>query len=225
MASARKYSVARTVGIGLAVALALFVAQSVAGMVAALGFNSYSSPLDLNRNNSIPDLVSTAAILVGALGAAVLAGAQVGWRWRATALAIVLSLVALDDLLHAEAEGGGARAMYVAGTLAAVLVLILAVAWRAPRAAAVSLLVGLVLLVVAVKEAYWYDQFLNTLQRGDQERGDLDYELGIVLKNGLELLGWSLVATGLWAMALAARAQPRRAPAPAPTVLAPSAER
>jgi hypothetical protein len=225
MASARKHSVARTVGIGLAVTLALFVAQSVLGMVAALEFNSYSSPLDLNRNNAIPDLVSTAAILAGALGAAVLAGAQLGLRWRATALAIVLSLVALDDLLHAEAEGGGARAMYVAGTLAAVLVLILAVAWRAPRAAAVSLLVGLVLLVVAVKEAYWYDQFLNTLQRGDQERGDLDYELGIVLKNGLELLGWSLVAIGLWATALAARAQPRRAPAPAPTVFAPSAER
>ena len=60
---------------------------------------------------------------------------------------------------------------------------------------------GLCLLAVAVNNAYEYDQFLNVLGRGDQERGDLDYELGIVRKQGLEFLGWSFVAIGIWATA------------------------
>ena len=147
-------------------------------------------------------------------------------RWVATALAIVLLLVALDDVLQADAESMSVRALFVSATLAAALVLILAVAWRAPHPAAVSLVVGLCILLLAVRGAYEYDQFLNVLGRGDQERGDFDYELGIVLMQGLELLGWGLVAVGAWATALAAAAQSRNRTLGATAAgLAPSAER
>jgi hypothetical protein len=50
------------------------------------------------------------------------------------------------------------------------------------------------------------------LGHSGEQRGHLDYELGIVLKQGLEFLGWSLVAIGLWATALAARIQSRSQP-------------
>jgi hypothetical protein len=89
--------------------------------------------------------------------------------------------------------------------LVASALLILAVARDAPRGVGLTLVIGLFLLALAVRMAYEYDQFLNILGRGDQERGDLDYELGIVLKQGLEFLGWSFVAVGMWATAVAAR--------------------
>lgn len=156
---------------GLMGTILLIVLQSAVAMIAALEFNSYDSVIDLDRNNGIPDVVSTAAIMAAAVGAAVLAAAQVRGRWLATTLAIVLSLLALDDVIQADAEGRSARAVFVAVTLVAAFVLILASAWRAPRRAAISIVVGLCLLMLAVKGAYSYDQFLNVLERGDQERG------------------------------------------------------
>jgi hypothetical protein len=203
--------VSRTLRLGLAIAFLLFVAQSTIGLVAALVLNSYDSILDLDRNNGVPDLLSTGAIVAAAFAAVELAAAESGsHRWQATALALLLSMAALDDLLQEEARLGNPWGVSVVVTLVTLALLILAIARRAPRGAGVTLLIGLCLLAVAVKNAYEYDQFLNVLGRGDQERGDLDYELGIVLKQGLEFLGWSLVAIGIWATALAAGAGRRR---------------
>jgi hypothetical protein len=94
-------------------------------------------------------------------------------------------------------------------TIVLAAVLIVVVARAAPRSARRTLLVGLGLLLVAVKAAWWYDQILNILQRGDLGRGDVEYELGIVLKQGLEVFGWSCIAVGLWATALDGAHEPR----------------
>jgi hypothetical protein len=202
--------VTRTLRIGLAVTLFVLLAQSTIGLVAALALNSYDSVFDLDRNNGIPDLLSTAVILGAALGAAELAASRSRDRWLAAALALLLSIVALDDLLQQEAGRGDAWGKSVVVTLLTFTLLLLAVARNAPRRAGLMLVIGLCLLAVAVKNAYEYDQFLNMLGRGDQERGDFDYELGIVLKQGLEFVGWSLVAIGLWATALAAHTSQRQ---------------
>ena len=196
---------ATTLWFGLAAALFLLALQSATGLVAALGLNSYDSLFDLDRNNGIPDLLSTAAIIAGAVGAAKLAASSVRERWQAVALAVLLSLVALDDLLQREAGVRDLSELSVLLPLVTLTLLVLAIARKAPRRAGLTLVIGLFLLLVAVKNAYEYDQFLNILGRGDQERGDLDYELGIVLKQGLELLGWSFVAIGIWGTAIAAR--------------------
>jgi hypothetical protein len=196
---------ARTLRLGLAAALVLFALQSAIGLIAALGFDSYDSVMDLDRNNGVPDLLSTAAILAAAVGAAVLGRARKRGRWRAAALSLLFSVVALADLAQHEAGLGDLGGVSVLIALVASALLILAVARDAPRGVGLTLVIGLCLLALAVRMAYEYDQFLNILGRGDQERGDLDYELGIVLKQGLEFLGWSFVAVGMWATAVAAR--------------------
>jgi hypothetical protein len=202
--------VSRTLRIGLVIPLVVLVAQSAIGLFAALVLNSYDSLLDLDRNNGIPDLLSTAAILAAAFGAVELAAAGRTERWLAAALAFLLALCALDDLLQQEASRASRWGESVIATLVTLTLLIIAIARKAPRGPRLMLLIGLCLLVVAVKNAYEYDQLLNVLGRGDEQRGEFDYELGIVFKQGLEFLGWSLVATGVWATAIAARATHRR---------------
>jgi hypothetical protein len=183
--------------IGLPAALLLFAAQSVADLIAVLRFGSYDSIVDLDRNNAIPDLLSTAALVAAACGAGATAVTRPHGRRLPAALAVVLAIVAVDDLL--QAEPGAGWGLTVAAALIASAVLIVTMARRGPRIEAVALLAGLCLLALAIKEGYWYDQFLNRIGLGDLRRGDLEYELGIVLKQGLEFLGWSLVALGLWA--------------------------
>jgi hypothetical protein len=203
--AATRDPVARVLRIGLAAALIVFAVQSAIGLVLALALNSYNSVLDLDRNNGIPDLLSTAAILAAALGAVELAVSPAGLRWQPTALALLLSIIALDDVLQQEA-GKDVWGVSVAVTLVTFTFLLMGVAREAPRRARLMLLIGVFFLAVAVKNAYEYDQFLNLLGRGDQLRGDFDYELGIVLKQGLEFLGWSFVATSIWTTAVASRA-------------------
>jgi hypothetical protein len=50
---------AKTLRFGLAAALMLFAVQSAIGLFAALALNPYDSVFDLDRNNGIPDLLST----------------------------------------------------------------------------------------------------------------------------------------------------------------------
>jgi hypothetical protein len=154
---------AKTLRFGLAAALMLFAVQSAIGLFAALALNSYDSVFDLDRNNGIPDLLSTGAILATAFGAAKLAAAAKRDRWQAATLALLLAVVAVDDLFQQEVDLGNAWGMSVAVALVPSALLIVVIALRAPRRAALTLLIGLFLLVVAVKNAYEYDQFLNIL--------------------------------------------------------------
>jgi hypothetical protein len=178
--------------------------------------DSYDSIVDLERNNGIPDLLSTAAVLAAALGAAYLAVVATRARWQATALAILLSIVALDDVFQQEPGARDVPGVLVTLTIVSTGILVVVVARHGSRRPRVTLLVGLSLLVICVKGAYGYDQFLNLFGRGDQERGDLDYEIGVVLKQGLEFVGWSFVALGLW-MSRRSRTQTGLATSPTAT--------
>jgi hypothetical protein len=114
-------------------------------------------------------------------------------------------MVALGDVLQQEPGRMDVLGVTVIVRIVTLALLLVVVARKAPHRAGLTLLVGLCLLAVAVNNGYEHDQFLNVLGRGDQERGDLDYEFGIVLKQGLELLGWSFVTIGIWETALATR--------------------
>lgn len=187
---------------------ALVVAQSCAHFVvtlgATIGFNQSDSTFDLHRSNGVPDIVSTVVIVAGAVGAIVLAGYDRSGRLPAAGLAVALLVIAIDDTLHTGDRGTGTYGLVVIATLFAGGALATWVALRTAGTARACLLVGLGLLVVDAKAPFLYDQLMNTVQLAPR-RGDFLYELGVVLDEGMELMGWVLVTVGLWDAALAAR--------------------
>ena len=191
----------------LAAGIVLLVAQSVADLVASLGFQSYHSFADLDRNNGIPDVGSTIAILSAALGAAMLSIRTARGRLRAAILAGFLTLIAVADAVQAGVDRSTPSGALVLATIAVAALLLLATSFEMPRSAKVSTLVGLGFLAVAASGGFTYDTFLTQVGLGDLGRGDVTYELGIVAKQGLELAGWTLIAVGLWMSAGAAEQQ------------------
>ena len=188
----------------LAAGLVLLVAQSVADLVVSLGFHSYHSLVDLDRNNGVPDIVSTVAILSAALGAGMLSIRAARGRSRLAILAGVLTLIALADAVQAGVDRSTLSGDLVLATIAVAALLLLATSFEMPRSAKVSTLVGLGFLAVAVAGGLTYDTSLAQIGLADLSRGDVTYELGIVAKQGLELAGWTLIAVGLWVAAAAA---------------------
>ena len=231
MTAERYDPVGKVLRIGLAALIVVLILESAVGLIKPLAFDSFSSGpfgrpdhlvlLDLQNNNGIPDLLSTVAILAAAVGALLLAESA---RVQGAALFCLLLIIAVDDIVQEEAKAGNEWGRFVIATTFAAAVLLVTVALRAPRRAAVCLLFGLVALGLAVKAAYTYDQLLNVLGRGDEHRGEFDYELGIVIKEGLELAGWSLVAIGLWATAFAARARSETLPTKDRPVVEPASD-
>jgi hypothetical protein len=200
---------------GLAViAMALVViVQSIVHLAVVLGANRVDAVVDLDRSNGLPDLVSTLALASAAAGAAAIASRRGGTdRYIATALAATLSSLTVADLMHVGAHPrpiGGVLVIGLAG-LAGVLVALvgLAAAWRARATFVVAFLVLLGSFLVNGLDQY--DQWF------ERERGDPVREYEIVAKEGLELLGWYLVALALWDEALGLRRASRpgaRAPA------------
>ena len=114
-------------------------------------------------------------------------------------------MIAVDDTLHTGDEGTGTYGVLVIATLLAAGALATWVALRTRGVARTCLLVGLVLLVLDVKAPFVYDQLMNTVGQPALGRGDFLYELGVVVDEGMELMGWVLVTVGLWDAALAAR--------------------
>ena len=188
----------------------MVAAQSVAHFAVTLGanldFGESNSVFDLERSNGVPDLVSTGVIVAAAVGAIVLAGHSRSGRLLAAGVAAALLVVATDDTLHEGFQGTGSDRLVVIGALIAAVTLTTCVALRAHGVARTCLLVGLVLLVFDAKAPFAYDQLMNTVGQPWIVRGDFLYELGVVLDEGMELMGWALVTVGLWDAALAARA-------------------
>jgi len=184
-------------------------AQSVAHLVVTLGanldFGQSDSVFDLDRSNGVPDIVSTAVIVAAAAGSIVLAGHARPGRLPAAGLAAALLVVATDDTLHDGLKGAGSDRLVVMAALLAAVTLMACVALRVRGVAKACLLVGLALLVFDVKAPFAYDQLMNAVGQPWVVRGDFLYELGVVLDEGMELMGWVLVAVGLWEAALAAR--------------------
>jgi hypothetical protein len=221
--TAERYDlVAKVLRIGLAVLIVVLILQSAVGFIKPLAFDSFSSGpfgrpdrlvlLDLEQNNGLPDFVSVAAIVAAAVGALILARFDKPFRTQAAGLSALLLIIALVDVMQDEPGTTSESGIFVAATALTAAVLIFAALRRAPFQVGLCLLLGLVFLGLAIKGAYTYDQLLNVLGRGDEHRGEFDYELGIVIKQALELAGWSFVAIGLWATAFAARTRSETLP-------------
>lgn len=191
----------------------LVVAQSVVHFVVVLWLDRVGTVVDLDRSNGLPDIVSTLALGLGAVGAGFLAHQERGGQQAAAAtLAVLLALATLADLRHDGAHPSSPYGPYVIGVVATAGLLVLLVgAASGSRAHITFAVAGLALA---------FSFFVAGLHRADgwfeRERGDAVDECQIVAKEGLELLGWSLVALGLWEEALrrrkvASRFSPTRA--------------
>lgn len=180
------------VRLGLVALAVVLVAQSVAHVVAVFALDSYTSVVDLNRNDGIPDVISTLAILAAAICAARLGaidGSVDGWM-----LAGILGFVAAADVVHTGVESLGVVGVAVAIALLVVAALLGRIARTSSRQVATLLLAGVSCLVASVAIGFVFrlaDRYM------DMERGDVVYEAKIVVKQGLELAGWWFVVLGL----------------------------
>jgi hypothetical protein len=195
------------------VAIAVVVAaQSGLHLVAVFGEGRLGSAFDLDRSNGVPDLVSTVVLALATVGAALLvgrgsSGVERLLPWLA---APGLALLTLADVVHDGAHPAEAIGRIVIGVSVVTLVLLGFATEGRPRltlAVAACLLVG----------AFLTDGVDRVTQRFEPQRGDWPTESQIVVKEGLELLGWSLVALALWDEAIRRR---RRAHEIVPTARA-----
>ena len=178
-----------------------------------LGTGNVGSIVDLDRSNGLPDVVSTASLAASAAAAMLLASLETGRR-RAVAAALVLSLTGLmvADAVHDGPHPASTVGWFVIAMVVATGVLLLSIGTTSGSRARVLLGVAGCMLVGSF--------CVNALdqvdaQRFERERGDPIAEYQIVAKEGLELLGWSLVALALWDEALRRRGRTSTATAPA----------
>jgi hypothetical protein len=201
---------------------ALVLVQTVAHLVAVIGLDQIGTFVDLDRSNGLPDIVSTLALALAAVGAGLVAGRARGGAYVAgAALTAVLTCLTLADLLHDGAHPSSRSGPYViALVLAAGLLLLVVGRASGPRA---RVTFGAAALVLA---ASFFVEGIDRLDhRFEGERGDPIAEYQIVAKEGFELLGWSLVALGLWDEALRRRRAASLATAPASRARAASRRR
>jgi hypothetical protein len=150
---------------------------------------------DLDRSNSLPDIVSTLALAAGSVAAALLAVRErAGIRVVSSLLAGVLALLTLADLLHDGAHPTRQTGLLVIALVVTAGGLLIAVAVRAAVVAR-ALLAGAALALLVAFMIPGLDQYDRWFQR---ERGDPVREYQVVAKEDLELVGWSLVAVALW---------------------------
>lgn len=204
---------------------ALVAGQSGAHLALVLGADRIGTFVDLDRSNGLPDLVSTVVLAVAASGAAALAlgEARAGRRpvpWLVAAM--LLAALALADLLHDGAHpyrNSGPLVIWLVLSTVGLLALLATGASRRVRwtlGAALCFLACSFLLIGLDRLDQWFER----------ERGDSVAEYQIVAKEGLELLGWALVALALWDEALRRRRAVRAVPtAPASPARAASRRR
>jgi len=191
----------------------VIVAQSAMHLVATVGFGvctktgfgTCPSIYDLDHNNGISDVISTVTIALAALGACVLGARRRPHELTAFALAAFLLLVTFDDAVHLEDTLGSIYGLIVLGTIVCAALLTIRVATGVSAGSRQLLLVGVAILALDAKAPFFYDQLMNVVGRPDLVRGDLLYELGVVLDEAMELTGWILVAVGMWDAALSVR--------------------
>ena len=176
------------------------VLQSMVHLSVVLGDHNLHSVFDLDRSNGVPDVVSTVSLGVAAGGAAALARFDTR-RIVPVALAGVLAALTVADLRHEGAHPASSAGQSVIVLVGAAAVLLVAVARRASRRARWTLLAAGCLLLGSFL-ASGLDRFDQWFER---RRGDPVAEYRIVAKEGLELVGWSLVALTLWDEALVRR--------------------
>jgi hypothetical protein len=181
----------------------LVVAQSVTHLVVVLGLDRVGTFVDLDRSNGLPDILSTLALALAAVGAGLVAGRGRGpQRAAGIGLTAVLACLTLADLLHDGAHPSSRTGPYVIALVLIAGLLLLVVAGASGTRARLTFAVAALVLA-----ASFFGEGLDRLDHWfERERGDPVAEAQIVAKEGLELLGWSLVALGLWDEALRRRA-------------------
>ena len=198
----------------------LVLAQSVGHLAMVLGADRIDTFADLDRSNGLPDLVSTLVLASAATAAVKL------WRREpaprpglAVVLAALLGALTLADLLHDGAHPYRNGGPLVVGLVLAAVGLLAVLAIGSSGRVRWTLAVGMCFLACSFL-LIGLDRLDHRFER---ERGDPTAEYQIVAKEGLELLGWSLVALALWDEALrrrrggAAVATGRASPARAPS--------
>jgi hypothetical protein len=174
---------------------ALVAAQSALHLYEVLHLSRIGTFVDLDRSNGLPDLISTLALLVAVAGAVTLARRHSGHHESATwALAALLAALAIADALHDGPHPSAGRGWSVIALVSATGVLLGLAALEARPRPKATLVVAGVLLV----GSFLVNGLDRANQRFERERGDPTAEYQIVAKEGLELLGWSLVALALW---------------------------
>jgi hypothetical protein len=188
------------VGALLAIAL-LVAAQSVVHLFVVLHLHRLGTFVDLDRSNGLPDIISTIALALAALGAAAVARRESGAPVVGLSLAGVLTVLTLADLFHDGAHPSSTKGWYVIAFVAIAAGLLALVALSASMRGRATLAVAVLVLASS-----FIATGLDRLdQRFQQARGEKTTEFKIVAKEGLELLGWSLIALALWDEALRRR--------------------
>jgi hypothetical protein len=186
----------RWVSTWLVVLAVVLVAQGAAHAIAVFGFGSYTSVVDLNANDSIPDILSTLAIAAAAVGAARLGRSHTGYEAESWALSVLLLLVVAADIVHTGIESVSALGASVALVLVGVAILVWRVVRRTSRPVPALLQGGLACLAGSLAVSFVFHRVDGYL---DVARADVVYEGKVILKQGFELAGWWLMALGLWA--------------------------
>jgi hypothetical protein len=186
----------------LVATFAALVLQSVLHLELVLSRHHVDTILDLDRSNGVPDIVSTIALAAAAAGAAALARRSRALR-RATcvSLAALLAFLTVADALHDGAHPTRPHGMLVMGLVFATGALLFVLAVDSDRESRAILAVAF----IALARAFLVSGLDRYNQWFERERGDPVREYQIVAKEGLELLGWALVAVALWSEALRPR--------------------
>jgi hypothetical protein len=203
----------RRFGVALFAISGLVLAQSVVHLELVLGAGRIDTFVDLDRSNGLPDIISTVALGSAAAGALAVAFRESGSRRAGgVALAAVLGALTLADLVH-----DGAHPSSAAGRTVIVVVLAAGVLLALGAGSFSGRAQGMLLVAVAFLIASFLTTGLDRFdaERFERERGDPVAEYEIVAKEGLELLGWSLIALALWDEALRRPAPHARLTAPA----------
>lgn len=189
--------------VGVIVAVTLIVAQSIADVLNIWLADLSVRPLDIDANNSVFDVVSTVAIGIAAIAAAALAWRDAAHRLEAAALAGLLVVAAVADVLQlggSVVRDGSTQILYLA--LVVGVVLAWWVARIGPEPARLAVRAGIVCLVLSIVVDTVFQE-INEPLRLWLRRGDAGHEAFTLVKQGLELGGWVLVAAGLYAVAAA----------------------
>jgi len=173
----------------------LVAAQSAVHLFVVLRLHRMGTFVDLDRSNGLPDIVSTIALALAALGAGAVARRESDvQRVAASCLAAVLTVLTLADLFHDGAHPSSAKGWYVIVFVAVAAALLGVVGLGAGTRCRATLAVA----VLVLASSFFVTGLDRLNHRFQRARGEKTAEFEIVSKEGLELLGWSLVALALW---------------------------
>ena len=173
----------------------LVAAQSTVHLFVVLHLHRMGTFVDLDRSNGLPDIVSTIALALAALGAGAVARRESDvQRVAGSCLTAVLTVLTLADLFHDGAHPSSAKGRYVIVLVGVAAGLLGIVAFAAGARARVTLVVAALVL----GSSFFVTGLDRLDHRFERARGEKTAEYEIVAKEGLELLGWSLVALALW---------------------------